>query len=102
MTVLDMNPATLPADAQSLYETMAARAQGEGRAFRRPLCGAAQPSGAGAPDRGARLLFEVRGHAAARTIYQFIVLHHRARQPAPTTNGTTTSRTRAPLGCRPT
>ena len=49
MTVLDMNPATLPAAARALYETMAARRKSQGRRLRRPLCRAAQPSRAGAP-----------------------------------------------------
>ena len=36
MTVLDMNPATLPADTRALYETMAARRKAHGEGFGGP------------------------------------------------------------------
>ena len=36
MTELDMNPQTLPADAQALYREMAARRKAKGEAFGGP------------------------------------------------------------------
>ena len=36
MTVLDMNPSTLPPDAQALYEKMAARRKSHGEGFGGP------------------------------------------------------------------
>ena len=36
MTVLDMNPATLPAGARALFETMAARRKANGEGFGGP------------------------------------------------------------------
>src|SRR5262249_48882263 len=62
MTELDMNPATLPADARALYEKMAARRKAQGEGFGGPYLALLR---ARAPHRGTRLLSQVRGRASA-------------------------------------
>ena len=93
MTELDLNPATLPADARALYEKMAARRKAHGEGFGGPyLALLNHPELARRIEElGFFLKFE---GALPRTVYQFIVLTV-ARGPAPTSNGTITSRTRA-------
>jgi 4-carboxymuconolactone decarboxylase len=73
MTVLDMNPATLPADARALYETMAARRKAHGEGFGGPyLALLNHPELARRVEElGFFLKFE---GALPRTVYQFIVL----------------------------
>jgi 4-carboxymuconolactone decarboxylase len=73
MTVLDMNVATLPADAQALYETMAARRKARGEGFGGPyLALLNHPELARRVEElGFFLKFE---GALPRTVYQFIVL----------------------------
>jgi 4-carboxymuconolactone decarboxylase len=73
MTVLDMSPADLPADARTLYETMAARRKGRGEGFGGPyLALLNHPELARRIEElGFFLKFE---GALPRTIYQFIVL----------------------------
>jgi len=73
MTILDMTPATLPADAQALYETMAARRKRRGEGFGGPyLALLNHPELARRIEElGFFLKFE---GALPRTIYQFIVL----------------------------
>jgi 4-carboxymuconolactone decarboxylase len=73
MTVLDMNAATLPADARALYETMAARRKAHGEGFGGPyLALLNHPELARRVEElGFYLKFE---GALPRTIYQFIVL----------------------------
>jgi 4-carboxymuconolactone decarboxylase len=73
MTVLDMNAATLPADARALYETMAARRKAQGEGFGGPyLALLNHPELARRVEElGFYLKFE---GALPRTIYQFIVL----------------------------
>ena len=73
MTVLDMNPATLPPDAQALYEKMAARRKAKGEGFGGPyLALLNHPELARRIEElGFFLKFE---GALPRTIYQFIVL----------------------------
>jgi 4-carboxymuconolactone decarboxylase len=73
MTVLDMNVATLPADAQALYERMAARRKARGEGFGGPyLALLNHPELARRVEElGFFLKFE---GALPRTIYQFIVL----------------------------
>jgi 4-carboxymuconolactone decarboxylase len=73
MTVLDMNPATLPADARALYDTMAARRKAHGEGFGGPyLALLNHPELARRVEElGFFLKFE---GALPRTIYQFIVL----------------------------
>jgi 4-carboxymuconolactone decarboxylase len=73
MTVLDMNPSTLPPDAQALYETMAARRKAHGEHFGGPyLALLNHPELARRTEElGFFLKFE---GALPRTIYQFIVL----------------------------
>jgi 4-carboxymuconolactone decarboxylase len=73
MTVLDMNPSTLPPDAQALYETMAARRKAHGEHFGGPyLALLNHPELARRIEElGFFLKFE---GALPRTIYQFIVL----------------------------
>lgn len=73
MTVLDMNVATLPPDAQALYERMAARRKARGEGFGGPyLALLNHPELARRVEElGFFLKFE---GALPRTIYQFIVL----------------------------
>jgi 4-carboxymuconolactone decarboxylase len=73
MTVLDMNAATLPADAKALYATMAARRKAKGEGFGGPyLALLNHPELARRIEElGFFLKFE---GALPRTIYQFIVL----------------------------
>jgi 4-carboxymuconolactone decarboxylase len=73
MTVLDMNVATLPTDAQALFATMAARRKARGEGFGGPyLALLNHPELARrVEERGFFLKFE---GALPRTIYQFIVL----------------------------
>jgi 4-carboxymuconolactone decarboxylase len=73
MTVLDMNVATLPAEARALYETMAARRKARGEGFGGPyLALLNHPELARRVEElGFFLKFE---GALPRTIYQFIVL----------------------------
>jgi 4-carboxymuconolactone decarboxylase len=73
MTVLDMNPATLPADAQALYEKMSARRKAQGQDFGGPYIALLNhPELARRVEElGFFLKFE---GALPRTIYQFIVL----------------------------
>ena len=73
MSALDMNPATLPADAQALYEKMAARRKAQGEGFGGPyLALLNHPELARRIEElGFFLKFE---GALPRTIYQFIVL----------------------------
>ena len=73
MTVLDMNPATLPADARTLYDTMGARRKAHGEGFGGPyLALLNHPELARRVEElGFFLKFE---GALPRTIYQFIVL----------------------------
>jgi 4-carboxymuconolactone decarboxylase len=73
MTVLDMNPATLPAEAKSLYETMAARRKAHGEHFGGPyLALLNHPELARRIEElGFFLKFE---GTLPRPIYQFIVL----------------------------
>src|SRR5215813_10265120 len=73
MTELDMNPATLPADAQALYKKMAARRKAHGEAFGGPyLALLNHPELARRIEElGFFLKFE---GALPRTVYQFIVL----------------------------
>ena len=73
MTVLDMNPATLPTDARTLYDTMAARRKAHGEGFGGPyLALLNHPELARRVEElGFFLKFE---GALPRTVYQFIVL----------------------------
>ena len=73
MTVLDMNPSTLPPDAQALYKKMAARRKTHGEGFGGPyLALLNHPELARRIEElGFFLKFE---GALPRTIYQFIVL----------------------------
>ena len=73
MTVLNMNPATLPPDAQALYEKMAARRKAKGEGFCGPyLALLNHPELARRVEElGFFLKFE---GALPRTVYQFIVL----------------------------
>jgi 4-carboxymuconolactone decarboxylase len=73
MTVLDMNAATLPADARELYAAMAARRKAQGEGFGGPyLALLNHPELARRVEElGFFLKFE---GALPRTIYQFIVL----------------------------
>jgi 4-carboxymuconolactone decarboxylase len=73
MTVLDMNPATLPAAARALYETMAARRKQKGEGFGGPyLALLNHPELARRIEElGFFLKFE---GALPRMVYQFIVL----------------------------
>ena len=73
MTVLDMNPATLPADAQALYEKMSARRKAQGEGFGGPYVALLNhPELARRVEElGFFLKFE---GALPRTVYQFIVL----------------------------
>jgi 4-carboxymuconolactone decarboxylase len=73
MTVLDMNPATLPADARALFETMAARRKAKGEGFGGPYVALLNH-----PELARRVeelgFFLKFDGALPRTIYQFIVL----------------------------
>ena len=73
MTVLDMNPATLPAEAQALYETMAARRNGRGEHFGGPYVALLNH-----PELARRIeelgFFLKFEGVLPRTVYQFIVL----------------------------
>lgn len=73
MTVLDMNPATLPADARALFETMATRRKAKGEGFGGPYVALLNhPELARRVEElGFFLKFE---GALPRLIYQFIVL----------------------------
>jgi len=73
MSELDMDPSTFPADAQALYETMAARRKAHGERFGGPyLALLNHPELARRIEElGFFLKFE---GALPRTIYQFIVL----------------------------
>ena len=73
MTVLDMNAATLPAEARAIYEQMAARRRAQGEGFGGPyLALLNHPELARRIEElGFFLKFE---GALPRTIYQFIVL----------------------------
>ncbi len=73
MTVLDMNPSTLPAEARALYEKMAARRKAHGEGFGGPyLALLNHPELARRIEElGFFLKFE---GALPRTVYQFIVL----------------------------
>src|SRR4030088_2732750 len=73
MTVLDMDAATLPADARALYETMAARRKQKGEG-----CGGPYLALLNHPELARRIeelgFFLKFEGALPRTIYQFIVL----------------------------
>ena len=73
MTVLDMNAATLPADAKALYETMAARRKSKGEGFGGPYVALLNH-----PELARRIeelgFFLKFEGALPRTVYQFIVL----------------------------
>ena len=73
MTVLDMDPATLPADARTLYETMAARRNAHGEHFGGPYVALLNH-----PELARRIeelgFFLKFEGALPRPIYQFIVL----------------------------
>src|SRR5262245_38160831 len=73
MTELDMNPATLPADAQRLYQEMAARRGAKGEAFGGPYLALLNH-----PELARRIeelgFFLKFDGALPRTVYQFIVL----------------------------
>jgi len=73
MTVLDMNPATLPADARALYESMAARRKSKGEGFGGPYVALLNH-----PELARRIeelgFFLKFEGTLPRTIYQFIVL----------------------------
>ena len=73
MTVLDMNPSTLPPDAQALYEKMAARRKSHGEGFGGPYLALLNH-----PELACRIeelgFFLKFEGALPRTIYQFIVL----------------------------
>ena len=73
MTMLDMNPSTLPPDAQALYEKMAARRKGHGEGFGGPYLALLNH-----PELACRIeelgFFLKFEGALPRTIYQFIVL----------------------------
>ena len=73
MAVLDMNPATLPADARALYDEMAARRKSKGEGFGGPyLALLNHPELARRVEElGFFLKFE---GTLPRTVYQFIVL----------------------------
>jgi len=73
MTELDMNPATLPADARALYEQMAQRRKAHGEGFGGPyLALLNHPELARRIEElGFFLKFE---GALPRAVYQFIVL----------------------------
>src|ERR1700694_6314912 len=73
MTVLDMNPSTLPSDAQALYKKMAARRKAHGECFGGPYLALLTH-----PELARRIeelgyFLKLEG-ALPRTIYQFIVL----------------------------
>ena len=73
MTELDMNPQTLPADAQALYREMAARRKAKGEAFGGPYLALLNH-----PELARRIeelgFFLKFDGALPRTVYQFIVL----------------------------
>ena len=73
MTVLNMDAATLPADAKALYETMAARRKTKGEGFGGPYVALLNH-----PELARRIeelgFFLKFEGALPRTIYQFIVL----------------------------
>ena len=73
MTELDMNPATLPADAQALYQEMAARRIAKGEAFGGPYLALLNH-----PELARRIeelgFFLKFDGTLPRTVYQFIVL----------------------------
>ena len=73
MTVLDMDAATLPADAKALYETMAARRKTKGEGFGGPYVALLNH-----PELARRIeelgFFLKFEGALPRTIYQFVVL----------------------------
>ncbi|MGE0035789.1 MAG: carboxymuconolactone decarboxylase family protein [Xanthobacteraceae bacterium] len=73
MTVLDMNPATLPAAARALYETMAARRNARGEHFGGPYVALLNH-----PELARRIeelgFFLKFEGVLPRTVYQFIVL----------------------------
>ena len=73
MTELDMNPQTLPADAQALYREMAARRSEKGEAFGGPYLALLNH-----PELARRIeelgFFLKFDGALPRTVYQFIVL----------------------------
>jgi 4-carboxymuconolactone decarboxylase len=73
MTVLDMDAATLPADAKALYETMAARRKTKGEGFGGPYVALLNH-----PELARRIeelgFFLKFEGALPRAIYQFIVL----------------------------
>ena len=73
MTVLDMNPSTLPPDAQALYEKMATRRKSHGEGFGGPYIALLNH-----PELARRIeelgFFLKFEGASPRTIYQFIVL----------------------------
>ena len=73
MTVLDMNPTTLPPDARALYEKMATRRQSKGEGFGGPYVALLNH-----PELARRIeelgFFLKFEGALPRTIYQFIVL----------------------------
>src|SRR3954469_12052143 len=73
MTVLDMNPSTLPPDAQALYEKMAARRKSHGEGFGGPYVALLNH-----PELARRIeelgFFLKFDGVLPRTAYQFIVL----------------------------
>jgi 4-carboxymuconolactone decarboxylase len=73
MTVLDMNPATLPADARALYDTMAARRKAHGEGFGGPYLALLNHPELARRVEGLGFFLKFEG-ALPRTIYQFIVL----------------------------
>jgi 4-carboxymuconolactone decarboxylase len=73
MTVLDMNPATLPANARALYETMSARREAKGEAFGGPYVALLNHPELARRVEGLGFFLKFEG-ALPRTIYQFIVL----------------------------
>ena len=100
MTVLDMNVAQLPADAQALYATMAERRRAKGEGFGGPyLALLNHPELARRIEElGFFLKFEARFRAPSTSSS---CSQSRAR-PAPTSNGTTTSPMPALPVCRTT
>ena len=97
MSELDMDPATLPADARALYEKMAARRKAQGEGFGGPYLALLNH-----PELARRIeelgfFLKFEGSRARST--NSSCSPSRAR-PVPASNGTTTSRTRAPPACR--
>src|SRR5262249_11854184 len=73
MTELDMNPATLPADAQALYEKMAARRKAHGAGFGGPYLALSDVAELARRIEELGFFLQFEG-GLSRTVYQFIVL----------------------------